>query len=467
MAHPVALTLLALTLLGCTSRGVHSADSVGESGGESGGEVVTETVDVAVTTVPGRTATTVSWDTPTEATSQVVYSEEGQPEHTLEGVSADGLHHEAKLLGLAGGVTWQVAVHSLGDGVEYTSEPVAVTTEVPPEDLPQLAITVPPTDAVTGFTVTLIVQNPDGVVAILDRQGRYVYWQAVANVSAFRALYDPDSAALLWLTMDGSISTLWRCALDGVPEVVVDDLPRSHHDLTAAPGGGWYVIAFDEREVTLEDGSAATVSGDQLLKIAPDGSDVHAVWSSWDEFPYAGVSMPGAGYPEFPHTNSVIVDPESGDVLLSLYLIDSLVLVDPATGLSRWQLGGDDSDWSIPEGETFSHQHSPAFFNGHDQVALFDNGEETDPAEAAVYDLDWDHMSADRTWVTDDGGGHMNITTGSAVSVGDAGDVLVAWGSDAVLSQVTAAGEDDWRVEWDGDLFGFTARIDDLAGASW
>jgi hypothetical protein len=193
------------------------------------------------------------------------------------------------------------------------------------------------------------------------------------------------------------------------------------------------------------------------------------VWSSWDEFPYAGESMSNGVIAEYPHTNSVTVDPDTGHVLLSLYLANALAMVDPATGEAEWTMGGERSDWTLPGDDGFAHQHSPVLLDGGGRLALFDNGagSEADPAEAAIYDLDWDARVATRSFRFDDSGIHRQITTGSAVPVGDAGSVLVAWGSDAMLTQVSEAGEVEWELLWDGDLFGYTAHVDDLSGASW
>ncbi len=462
--HLQRLLPLAATLLGaaCTSSAAAPVSNRADAG----------LVDVDVVQANGRNAYLLSWDTPSSGDAHVVYGEAGELDHVAVGTSSqDGLHHEVRLLGLAGGSTWSARVMSNTADGKYHSELVDLAPAGPPADLPALELVTPPADDVTGFALTMIVEYPHAVIALLDREGRYVWWQEVDSVGAYRAIFDPQANTVAWLATEGaSSSALWRCALDGQPERIAT-LPLTHHDFTVDPAGGWYVLGYDDRDVSNgddEDGEdVVSVRGDQLYHVSADGSEVKSVWTSWDEFPYAGEAMTNGVVSEYPHTNSVSVDPDTGDVLLSLYLADTLAMVDPATGRATWTLGGARSDWTVAEGEAFAHQHSPVLLDGGARLALFDNGAgaESDPAEAAIYDLDWDSFTATRSFAFDEGGEHQQVTTGSAVPVGES--VLVAWGSDASLTQVSLAGEVEWEVQWHGDLFGYTAHVADLAGASW
>lgn len=448
----------------------------------SGPGAAAEIVPVDVTQAQGRNAYLLSWETATPADAKVLYGEAGTLDHVAVGTSSeDGLQHEVHLFGLAGGSTWSAQATSDGDGITYEGDVVELTPAAPPADLPSLELVTAPSDSVTGFSLTMIVQYPAGVIALLDRQGRYVWWQDVPSIGAYRAIYDPQANTVSWLATSGTGSTLWRCALDGQPEAVAT-LPLTHHDFTVDPAGGWYVLGYDDRDVpevtddseeggdsARTDGATVTVRGDQLYHVTADGSEITSVWSSWDEFPYAGESMSNGVVLEYPHTNSVTVDPDTGHVLLSLYLADALAMVDPATGLAEWTMGGESSTWTMLDGEAFAHQHSPVLLEGGSRLALFDNGagSEADPAEAAIYDLDWASKVATRSFRYDDGGIHTQVTTGSAVPSGDDGSMLVAWGSDATLTQVSASGEVEMEVLWHGDLFGYTAHLAELAGAAW
>ena len=432
------------------------------------GTDATVTVTPSVEQAEGRTAYTVSWDTPEVSDTQLVYGEGDAFDQTASGTSADGLHHEVELLGLAGGVTWQARVDGVGEQATYTSDALELPPPLP-DDLPALDVKVPASADVSGYSVTVLVTYPGAVVVVLDSDGRYVFWQAVDSIAGFRAVYDAPSRSVYWLAEAGTdpsanASALWRCALDGQPELVAE-LPQTHHDLTVDPDGGWYVLAYDEREVEGE-GDDLVVRGDELLHISPDGQDIATVWDSWDQFPYAGESMEGSDRAEYPHTNSVIVDPDSGELVLSLYMTDTLVWVDPSTGRVDAEMGGDDSDWTFTDGEAFAHQHSPVLLDDDARLLIFDNGSggNGDPSEAAMYDLDWSARTAARSWSYDEGGAHRNVTAGSVVRVDDAGDMLVAWGSDAALTQVSAAGEVDWEAQWPGSLVGFTSHLASLDG---
>lgn len=415
-------------------------------------------VSPTVTQADGRNAYTMAWETLDAGTATVRYGDDGSFDHVAVGTSsADGLSHEVQLVGLAGGVEWEVMV----DDGEHTSQPVTLTPEPPPTDLPELAVTVPATDAVTGFSLSVVFNHPEAAVVLVDREGRYVWWQQVADTNVFRALYDPDTRSVLWLERrDGGSSGLWRCALDGQPELLTI-VPTAHHDITPAPDGGWYVLGYDERD--LEDWG--TVIGDQVFHVSADGADVQAVWTSWDEFTYTGNAVSTGNGPEYPHTNSIVVDPATGDLILSIYIEDMLAAVDPATGRIAWRLGGDNSDWDLDQG--FARQHSPFLAASGDQLTLFDNGDGSDPAEAAVYDLDWDTLTATRSFAWDQGGVHQLVAMGSAVPVDDSGSLLVAWGTDAELTRVSATGDVEWEAGWAGDSVGYTSHVSELAGAAW
>ncbi len=264
---------------------------------------------------------------------------------------------------------------------------------------------------------------------------------------------------------------------------------RRPGNLAAGPAtgrsGGWYTLGYDKREVEADDGGnedgdaqgdaqggdspgTRTVAGDTVMHISADGSEVTTVWISWDEFPYAGVSMGRGAVAEYPHTNSVTVDRNTGNLLLSMLLADALAMVDPATGLAVWTMGGADSDWEFEADETFAHQHSPLLIDGGRQLALFDDGagDSADSAEAAVYDLDWGTFQARRTWSYDEQGEHVGLTTGSVAPVNSGGSLLVAGGSDASLSQVSQSGELEWEVGFLGDTMGYSSHLTLLGGES-
>lgn len=474
ISSPRHAGILCLALVGaCVAPGPASPVSADDTADDTADGAADDTgvelrsVDTTVVQADGRNVYTVSWDTPEPGIAEVAYGELGALDHVAVGTSSeDGLHHQVVLAGLAGGVLWTAMVDALTAGVHHHSDPFDLSPAAP-EGLPALNVTTPPTDAVTGFALTVLEDDPNGFVAVLDRLGRYVWWQQVDQLGAFRALYDEGSRSVYWLANERAGSALWRSALDGQPETVVT-LPRTHHDLTPDPDGGWYVLAYDERVVWIE-GEDIEVVGDQLLHVSADGAAVTTVWTSWTEFPYTAEMVQGERAPEYPHTNSLSVDPETGLVLLSLYLADSVILMDPATGLAVWRMGGADSDWAVAEGGTFAHQHSPVLLDGGTRLVVFDNGsgERADPAQASIYALDHAALTATRTWTYDQGGVHLNITTGSAIPVGAEGSVLVAWGSDAVITQVSVGGEVEWQVEHDGEKFGYTSHLADFVGSSW
>ena len=101
---------------------------------------------------------------------------------------------------------------------------------------------------------------------------------------------------------------------------------------------------------------------DGLHEVTPDGKVVWE-WSMADHLdPEVHVSCPLAYRGDFTHMNSVEELPD-GNILTSFRNIDTICIVDKATGNIKWQWG---------RGEV-SHQHTPTLLN-NGNILLFDNG---------------------------------------------------------------------------------------------
>lgn len=147
--------------------------------------------------------------------------------------------------------------------------------------------------------------------------------------------------------------------------------PMVHHDFVRMDQGDTLVIVYEEMPAELAGqvrggrhaaGGSETMFGDTVKRLAPDGSVV-SEWRSWLALdPVEDAICPLEGRHQWTHQNALNLTSE-GDYLVSFRQIDTLGIVDPASGEFRWKWG---------PGQ-ISHQHHPTQLNnGH--VLFFDNG---------------------------------------------------------------------------------------------
>ena len=142
-----------------------------------------------------------------------------------------------------------------------------------------------------------------------------------------------------------------------------------HHDFVRLPNGNTLMAFYEEMPQELaarvrggfEDGSD-TMYGDTVREITPAG-DVAGEWRMWEALdPETDAICPLEGRHQWTHQNALNVTSD-GDLLVSFRQIDTVGIVDRATGAFRWKWGPG----------VLSHQHCPTYLdNGH--VLLFDNG---------------------------------------------------------------------------------------------
>ena len=124
--------------------------------------------------------------------------------------------------------------------------------------------------------------------------------------------------------------------------------------------------------------------GDSVVEVTPAG-EVVSMWRAWEALdPEQDAICPLEGRGQWTHQNSLNLT-ASGDFLVSFRQIDTVGIVERATGRFTWKWG---------PGE-ISHQHNPTWLDSG-RVLLFDNGLRHDPPEtrAAEYRLDTTAMTA-------------------------------------------------------------------------
>lgn len=77
---------------------------------------------------------------------------------------------------------------------------------------------------------------------------------------------------------------------------------------------------------------------------------------------------------DYLHFNSIKVDPNDNNILVSFRSISSIIKIDRETGEIIWSLGGKKDDFNMTEKQKFAYQHS-IYFNSDGSMMIFDNGD--------------------------------------------------------------------------------------------
>ena len=382
-------------------------------------------------------------------------------------VSANGTPDgpfDAIVVGLDPGSTTLFRAVVSVDGHVHRSEEVAVETGSPPVDLPLPTLTALDEDLATGGLIaTSIVSSPSYAV-LLDREGDVVWWHApdatwdVTFVP--RVALSRDGRSVIYLATplavvddDPKEQQLVRVSLDGCTEEITT-VEGAHHDFEELPDGTLALIHSDVRDVEGEP-----VDGDQVIELGMDGEPTQA-FSVWDHLDYEPLDTP---WPTlgWTHANALDYLEDEDAYLLSLHNLHTLLKVDRGSGELLWRLGGEESDFALPDGSTdlFYWQHE--FTVADEQVLVFDNGGWPEPYSRVVqYTVDEAAGSVEQQWE------HQTDPPMYVYCLGEAlwlpsGHVLTSWGTSGRIDEVTAEGEVVKQLDLPlGATFGYIQHVD-------
>ncbi len=408
------------------------------------------------------TVVTVRWDPGHEGAERawVRYgSERGELGREAPAWPAEGGGYEALVLGLVPDTAyWLEPVVTAGRG-EITAASTKIETGHVPTELPDTEVLADDLGAVDeGYLVTTIINSPPAAV-ILDRDGNYVWWHLLASegIASTRAYLSLDRRSVVYRhnVQDGDPLGLVRVSLDGTQ---VEELPldNEHHDFVELPGGSYAVLAQDVREVEGEE-----VVGDKLVELAPDGS-LTDLWSAWD---YLDVGPDTGTDPQwgFAHANAVDHDPVEDALYVSCRRLNTIFKIDRLTGDRLWQLGGRDSDFTLPGGETtfFERQHQFHVWDGG--IVVFDNGSfERMESWAAEYAFDEASGEAELTRIYSSDPPLYVYALGDA-SMLPSGNTLVSYSIAGQTDIVTPDDQRIWRLKMSlGGALGYATWVDSL-----
>jgi hypothetical protein len=237
-------------------------------------------------------------------------------------------------------------------------------------------------------------------------------------------------------------------------------------------------------------GASSNIQDCAIVEFDPKGN-VSWQWSAYahfdpvmtSTFPWfsvTGVSAPDGGVVVDPyHCNSIDVEPETGDLLVSARDMDSIFYVEKASGRVVWKLGGPPSSRDrgttfVSAGDPFYRQHdarlqpgwSATCSGGRGRISLFDDQSYVPGhvARGVVYEL---AIGGGRTSCGDGAapsGGTATVAweyrgTVSSMDLGSFrvlpdGSHVIGWGNGApglVFSEVDVQGTDLLDLTFEGD----------------
>ncbi len=443
-----AMTLIFLAAAaGCGTK--EPADS-GDGGAGSGDASITA-LDAAVSDAI-RTVITVSWSTDSAVQGYVEFGLDESLGRATPLEDAAGTEHSALLLGLPADT--EVFYRVVADGADKVSEIQSVSTGSLPNELPGLSVT---GSGHSGFMATPLL---GAVVApvIIDGEGNIVwYWQDDRGLDVYRVKLSLDGRSVLYNSADitgepSPDSAIVRVALDGSSEEAIP-VPLLAHDFVEFPDGTIGALAYEYRE----DATLGEVKGNQIVEIAPDGSQ-SVIWSAWDC--YDPNVIEGAD-PElgWSFTNALDYDPEADAYYVGFRNFSSIVKVNRADGSCEWALGGEAGTIEI-DGIPFLYQHQ--FEVREDSVIVFDNASQGLNSRAVEYAVDWEAGTAEEIWSWQPDPPVQVFVLGDVTRMGN-GDTLVTWSTAGQINRATPGGESTWQLNTEiGYVFAFDSYSEDI-----
>ena len=420
-------------------------------------------VDISVSEhIP--TVATVEWDMAnSDATGAfVMFGPSGLRGRKARARIDDSGHARAYLVGMKPMTENECHVVEVGGGDRFEGHRHDLETGTLGTYLPELTVDVyDPIRASGGYVVTSTLSQPSTAI-IVDVDGDIIWahqpsagWHQLHIPRALRSRagdwvvyhaglgYQPGETEVVLDRM------VVRVGLDGTGEETLP-MPDAHHDLFERGNGGYTVLMHDWRTVDDQE-----IQGDRLVEVDPDGA-LRQIWTAWDHFEFDEQDgyAPDLGWT---HANAVDYDREDDAYLVSLHNLDCIVKIDRETGDQLWVLGGEHSDFALPDGDTTLFQRQHEFELLDDGIVVFDNGLPTDGDSRVVeYALDEEHGTAEFRWEYRLDPPRFNVAMGDVDRLPN-GNTLVTWSALGQIDEITPDGALVWRLKAEmGSGFGYT-----------
>jgi hypothetical protein len=334
-----------------------------------------------------------------------------------------------------------------------------------PHDFPQLSVSRPGNPS-PGWYLTGNLISADGSATyamVLDRNGTPVWYRSSITVGAHNVTllskdviawdgfptpspgspfeaYDLANGSTRWISAIGfTIDPHELQPMQNGHLLLLSSPARAHIDLR--PVGGLKDGAITDCMILEVDAAGRVVWQWRASDHIAVGESVHPnIWGApmsapWDVF----------------HCNSADIDPESGDLLLSLRHTDAVYRIDRPSGRIIWKLGGNSV---VADGEPqfkfigdplggFDAQHD-ARFEPQEGVSLYDDESFNTglPARGVQYQINAAAGTATLVWSFQSPDGLHSLATGSFQRLDGGKDNIIGWGwkSNTLLTEVDREG---------------------------
>ena len=402
------------------------------------GEVeITDLEAVVSDTIP--TVVTVSWTTDEPTLGSVEFGPDESYSMVTSSESGYATEHVAYLVGLPAETpaSYRVLVEA-EDGATSVANDI-VTTGTLSGDLPELTVS---GDGHSGFLAVPLIGAFTGPT-VIDAQGNLVwYWPETRELEVYRVRPSLDGRSMLYNAASVSgdpaeDSEIVRVALDG-SEVSSVPISLLAHDFVEHPDGTLAAIVVEYRDV---DGE--TLRGDQIVEVAPDGTQT-VVWSAWDCFDPAETEH---GEVDFGWTfaNALDYDPVEDVYYLGIRNFSSITRIPRSTFECEWVIGDIGATQGVTGGTPFMHEHQFQMLD--DGLVIFDNdGLPGMESRAVEYEVDLDAGTVEQVWSYTADPVIYSFVLGD-VHRFDGGDTLVTWSTGGQIDRVDPSGELLWRLK--------------------
>jgi len=425
------------------------------------------------------TVADVSWQVGEPATSWVEYGLDGALDQSTPMVATGGGGVAMPVLGMKAGHTYSLrAVSELADGTRLESESQELTLENRPADLPSFDIPVDRADmrSAGGYVAMTIIQQGVSWLAIIDRDGDYVWWHYAGDNTLVPSLKaSTNGTDLLYSSYDGTqekdLGEFRRITVTTGTETA-SRTTLAHHDFAELPDGNiaWLAYATDPFEM---EGEMRPVTGDLVLE-APEADTEHGkaatVIDLLHDWRTPSVvcdhvlnKVLGTGGMDWSHGNSLVYNEADDAFYVTERHMDALLKIDRASGDILWEMSPWSSDLVSQSGrQPWSHGHMSDAWNGG--VLMFSNNDHDTPPVSAVVGMSIDEENG--TYQEDfryaDPEDRFIQVLGDARRMPD-GNVMSSWMSAGFLKELTPGGKVVWEADASvGSGIGRILFLDDL-----
>lgn len=160
-----------------------------------------------------------------------------------------------------------------------------------------------------------------------------------------------------------------------LPTKLHPQIPADEHEFVYIDDGHYIVLGYEEKIASVPNYSDPQKYINVYIQEQKNGKVIFE-WSS-DHFPelFDLCVEKCIGYkgPDYVHINSVHIDPNDNNLIVSAASNYTVFKLDRKTGNILWRLGGKNDDFNLPETLKFTRQHDAHITPDGDLIA-FDNG---------------------------------------------------------------------------------------------